>query len=173
MTKKAANCALIVMGVCGVGKTSVSQGLADRLQATYVEADDYHPAGNVAAMAQGVPLSDEMRLPWLTAMSQAVEIARQVGPVVVACSALKRRYRDLIRGHVAHARFVHLHGTRDLIVDRLKARKDHFMSPSLLDSQLKTLEPPDLDETAITVDVAGSPNDVITRVETALRATRS
>ena len=162
--------ALIVMGGCGVGKTSVGQGLARRLGAVYLEADDYHPPENVAAMARGVPLSDDMRRPWLTAMSRAAETTRQTRDVVVACSALKRQYRDLIRDHVAHSTFVHLQGDRDLIARRLQDRKDHFMPPALLDSQLETLEAPDPEEAAISVDVTGDRDTVIARAEALIRA---
>ncbi|WP_114285906.1 gluconokinase [Candidatus Halocynthiibacter alkanivorans] len=156
--------ALLVMGVCGVGKTSVSRHIALRLGASYIEADDYHPAENVTAMRDGVPLSDEMRKPWLTGLSTAVETVRKHGPVVVACSALKRNYRDLIRAHVHNTSFICLVGDRDLIAKRLQARKDHYMSPALLDSQIATLELPASDENSIVIDVAGTPEQVNDRV---------
>ena len=156
--------AILVMGVCGVGKTSVSRHIALQLGASYIEADDYHPAENVTAMRDGVPLSDEMRKPWLTGLSTAVETARQHSTVVVACSALKRDYRDLIRSYVNNTSFVCLVGDRNLISKRLQARKDHFMSPALLGSQLATLELPASDEDSIVIDVAGTPEQVNDRV---------
>lgn len=164
------NIAYIVMGVCGVGKTSVSKDLADRIGARYVEADDFHPKENIEAMQNGVPLSDEMRIPWLHGLAKAVEAARQDGDVIVACSALKRKYRDIIRDQVRATRIIFLTGDRDLIARRLAARGSHFMPPSLLASQLETLEKPAASENVLEIDVAGSRGEVAERIEHALRA---
>jgi len=167
------NIAYIVMGVCGVGKTQVGKHLAAHLGAAHVEADDYHPVENILAMQQGIPLNDEMRIPWLIGLSQAVEAARQTGDVVVACSALKKSYRDLIRDYVGAVQIIFLTGDRDLIAQRLSERKDHFMPPHMLESQLETLEDPTADEGALCIDVEGSREVVLARVEEAIHASRA
>ncbi len=156
--------AYVVMGVCGVGKTKIGKGLAANLGASYIEADDFHPAENIDAMQRGIPLTDEMRRPWLVGLSHAVEDARQQGTVVVACSALKKSYRDLIRGLVGKVQFVFLTGEQALIAERLAARTDHFMPPQMLQSQLDTLEEPAPDEEAFHIDVKGSSEVVLARV---------
>jgi gluconokinase len=121
---------------------------------TLVEADDYHSAANVALMASGRPLTDDDRWPWLDAVAEAAKAAGEAGPVVIACSALKRRYRDRLRSRLGEIALVHLTGEPALIRSRLDARRDHFMPPSLLDSQLAALEPPAPDEAPLKVDVA-------------------
>jgi len=162
--------AYVVMGVCGVGKTQIGCDLAVSLGADYVEADDYHPIENIKAMQSGIPLTDEMRKPWLTALSQAVEKQRQNGDVVVACSALKKSYRDLIREHVQRVQFVFLTGDRALIAERLAKRTDHFMPPHMLESQLQTLEEPTSEEKAFHVDVSGTREAVLAQVLDKIRA---
>lgn len=160
---------IVIMGVSGVGKTSVALGVAAHLGGVYVEADDYHPKANIEAMRAGIPLTDEMRHPWLEALSEgmAVTQATQAGrAVVVACSALKKRYRDIIRGRLPEAFFVHLHGDRDKIAARMSARSDHYMPTTLLDSQFAILEPLDEEETGCTVEVSGGKAETI---ETVLR----
>ncbi len=145
--------AVLVMGVCGSGKTSVGRALAERLSARYLDADDFHPLQNVEAMRAGQPLTDAMRAPWLSALADAVEAARHSGPVVFACSALKRSYRDLLRTRIGRLQIVHLTGTRDVIAERMAARPDHFMPVALLDSQLADLEEPGADECPLLIDV--------------------
>ena len=160
--------AIIVMGVCGVGKTSIGKTLAERIGAGYIEADEFHPIENVRAMKRGEPLSDDMRKPWLEGIGAAVEIERKNRDVVVACSALKRSYRDLLRSIVGKTQIVFLTGEKQVISDRLNKRIDHFMSPTLLDSQIQDLEIPGIDENPITVDVQGTKHEVDNRVEQAL-----
>ena len=159
---------VVVMGVSGVGKTSVARGLCAVLDAAYLEADDYHPPENVAAMAAGRPLTDAMRAPWLAAVARAAAEARQIAPVVLACSALKASYRDTLRRGAGPLRFVYLHADRDVIAERIALRQDHFMPVSLLDSQFATLEPPTDEPDVVTVDVTGDLSDVIARAAKAL-----
>ena len=146
--------AILVMGVSGVGKTTVATALAGRLGAAFVEADDFHPPENVAAMARGVPLSDEMRRPWLIALGEAVAARRRERAVVFACSALKRAYRDILSDRAGPLEIVHLAAPRALVAARLSARTEHFMPPSLLDSQIADLQPPGPDEAPVVLDVA-------------------
>lgn len=148
---------LVVMGVCGVGKTSVARALAETLPAQYVEADDFHSVENVEAMRAGTPLTDALRQPWLKAITAEINArhkAQPGGQVVLSCSALKRAYRDILRGSEGDIGFIHLTGERDLIAARLSSRADHFLAPTLLDSQLLTLEPLEKDEQFIDIDVS-------------------
>lgn len=167
MTKNSAGKALIVMGVSGVGKTTVARALADRIGGRYMEADAFHPPENIAAMAAGKPLTDGMRQPWLEALSDAMQQAltsQPDTPVVVACSALKRSYRDVLRANNPAAVVVYLAADPDVIRARITARTDHFMPPSLLDSQLSTLEPPTSDEACLTVDASRTPEEIAVSV---------
>jgi gluconokinase len=129
---------LVVMGVSGCGKTTLGRALAERLGAAFVDADDLHPVANVAKMAAGQPLTDADRWPWLDLVAQAL---RDRAPVVVACSALRRAYRDRLR-RAGDVRFLHLAAPQEVIAGRLAARQGHFMPPGLLTSQYATLEPP-------------------------------
>lgn len=143
--------ALVVMGVSGAGKSLVGEKVAQRIGGTILDADGLHPRSNVEKMASGQPLDDADRLPWLKLVAQ--RIASEPGPLVVACSALKRSYRDtLSEGN--NVVFVLLDGDRDILLERLKQREGHFMPASLLASQLDTLEPLEMDELGILVDVA-------------------
>lgn len=135
---------VVVMGVSGSGKSTVGALLAERLGVPFADADDLHPASNVAKMASGQALVDDDRSPWLEAVGETLAAAS--GGLVVACSALKRGYRDVIRASAPDTVFVHLHGSRELLAERLGARTGHFMPRSLLDSQLETLEEPGIDE---------------------------
>ncbi|WP_299427205.1 gluconokinase [uncultured Shimia sp.] len=156
--------ALIVMGVSGVGKTTVARALADRIGGRYIEADEFHPMENVAAMAAGTPLTDAMRQPWLERLAIAMRQARTSQPdtpVVVACSALKYSYRDILRAKNPEAIIVYLKADPDMIRARIEARTDHFMPPSLLDSQLAILEPPAPDEACVPVDASLSPEGTV------------
>lgn len=160
---------VLVMGVSGAGKTTIGRDLAARLGAVFLEGDDFHPPANVAKMARGEPLDDADRRPWLTALAAAIAKAKQDGrDAVVACSALKRRYRDILLGDRADCRIVHLSGDRDVIAAHLAARRGHYMPPGLLDSQLAALDPPSADEAAIVADPADPPAAIVGRVLAAL-----
>ena len=153
--------ALIVMGVSGSGKSTVATKLAERLGWTFEDGDRFHPASNVAKMSAGQPLTDEDRLPWLTAIADEIDkVCHDGGHVVIGCSALKRSYRDLLVHGRNDVRIVFLDGSQALIADRVARRKDHFMPPELLDSQFKTLEPPGANEHPITVSI-DAPVDAI------------
>ena len=130
---------VVVMGVAGSGKSAVGEALAVKLGARFVDADSLHPDDNVAKMSAGIPLTDDDRWPWLARVTAALEVDP---PVVVACSALRRRYRDVLRAAVPGLRFVFLDITRDEATARVAARASHFFSTSLVDSQFATLESP-------------------------------
>jgi gluconokinase len=147
-------CALIVMGVSGAGKSTVGEALAARLGWRYEDGDAFHPESNVAKMHAGHPLTDEDRWPWLRAIAAEIDRVCQAGShVVMACSALRRTYRDALLHGRRDVRLVYLDGTEPLIGDRLSHRKGHFMPPGLLASQFATLEPPDTDEHAVRVSI--------------------
>ena len=149
---------LVVMGVCGCGKSSLGQALAKRLGWEFVEGDELHPAANVAKMASGQPLDDADRQDWLRALAARMRQAVQGGrSLVLSCSALKRAYRDLLRrecGAAQALRFIHLHGEQALLAQRMAQRSGHYMPASLLQSQLAILELPQADERALTLDAA-------------------
>lgn len=150
---------IVVMGVAGSGKSEVGQGLEHALGMAFRDADDLHPASNVAKMAAGMPLADVDRWPWLDRV--AAELAAGA-PIVMACSALRRAYRDRIRaGAGGEVLFIHLDGPREMIAERLARRKGHFMPPALLDSQLATLEPPGQDELHLVADIAPNVPEVV------------
>lgn len=155
--------AIVVMGVCGCGKSTVGRQIADRLGCAFLEGDAFHPPANVAKMSGGRALEDEDRWPWLDMLGMALGAAtRKQGSAVAACSALKRAYRDrLTEAAKTPVRFVHLAGAPELLAARMSARKDHFMPPGLLDSQLATLEPPQAGEVALTLDVAQAPDRLL------------
>ena len=134
---------VVVMGVSGSGKTTVGRELAGLLGLPFYDADNFHPASNVAKMTAGFPLTDDDRMSWLHVLSENIEGWERSGGGVLACSALKEGYRRVLAEKVPDKiRFVHLHGTKERIVERMKARTGHFMPVSLLDSQFSTLEPP-------------------------------
>jgi len=137
------------MGVSGCGKSTVGQLLADQFGARFIDGDDLHPAANKAKMAAGTPLNDDDRWPWLALVGQTLA----EGDTVVACSALKRVYRERILAAAPNTKFVHLAGSREVLEQRLGARSGHFMPASLLDSQLATLEALATDEPGIVVDI--------------------
>lgn len=147
---------IVLMGVSGSGKTTIGEKLAADLGWEFVEGDDYHPPENVAKMKGGTPLTDADRKPWLTALRQRIDAACAGGEdLVVACSALKDEYREYLeRDDPACVRYVYLHGSEELIRERLEARKGHFMNPDLLRSQFAALEPPTGE---VTVNVAPPP----------------
>jgi len=142
----------VVMGVSGCGKSSVGAAVAAQINAQFVDADDLHPRSNIEKMARGEPLNDTDRHPWLIAVGR--QMVGATTPMIVGCSALRRVYRDIIRQE-AHAPvcFLHLKGSRAVLETRMQSRPGHFMPPSLLDSQLETLEPPQADEDAIEIDI--------------------
>jgi gluconokinase len=154
---------IVLMGVSGCGKTAVGHALAAATGARFIDGDSLHPLANIAKMSRGEPLDDDDRWPWLGAVGKV--LATPPGPTIVGCSALKRAYRDRIRaaagGDVA---FVHLSGSRSLIAARMGARPDHFMPPSLLDSQFAALEAPTADEDAITIDVDRPLADIVSLI---------
>ncbi|MGH7673807.1 MAG: gluconokinase [Gemmatimonadales bacterium] len=160
-----------VMGVSGAGKTVVGTLLAGALGVAFLEGDELHPADNVRRMAQGIPLTDDDRRGWLTSIAARLADAERAGTgLVVACSALKRAYRDLLRRADAEMRFVHLTGDPALIAQRLAQRVGHFMPAALLDSQLATLEPPAPDEHAWTFDLADTPDAIVAQIVSRLNA---
>ncbi len=155
----------VVMGVSGCGKSTVGRHLADAHGDKYVEGDDFHPADNVAKMSAGLPLGDEDRVEWLRALKEQIRGARERGVgLVLSCSALKRGYRDLLREADPALRFVHLDGPRALIAERLSARKDHYMPPLLLDSQLAVLEPLAHDERGLVLDIRHAPVQLVAQI---------
>lgn len=156
---------LVVMGVAGCGKSSVGLALASATGAIFLEGDAFHPAENVARMSAGVPLTDADRAGWLAQLSARLAEGRARGePMVLACSALKRRYRDLLREGDPALVFVYLAGSRALIAERMARRSGHFMPLSLLDSQFSDLEAPQADERAIPCDIAEAPESLCAQV---------
>lgn len=153
---------VVVMGVAGSGKSTVAASLADRLGREFAEADRFHPAENIAKMRQGIPLGDADRLPWLTGIAAWIRDRDAAGiPTVVACSALKRAYRDILRTGSPGVLFAHLAGTEEVIRDRIAARTGHFFPPALLDSQFRDLEPLGPDERGVTLDVTEPPERLV------------
>jgi gluconokinase len=158
-------CALVIMGVSGSGKTTIADKLAERLGWPCEDGDKYHPKSNVEKMSAGHPLTDEDRWPWLNAIADEIgRVCEAGGHVVVACSALKRTYRNVLLRGRDDVRIVFLNGTQKLIADRLLLRKDHFMPPGLLDSQFKTLEIPRPDENAIDVSIDASVDAIVDNI---------
>jgi gluconokinase len=163
---------VVVMGVSGCGKSTVGRALAERLGLGFVEGDAWHPPRNVALMAAGTPLTDDDRRDWLQALAEQLTRAAASGQgLVLACSALKRRYRDQLRSGAPGLRFVHLHGNPELLASRMTTRPGHYMPPSLLPSQLDALEPPTQDEHPITLDIAQPPEVLVAAALTQLEAT--
>jgi gluconokinase len=158
-----------MMGVSGSGKTAVGSRLAAALGYAFHDADDFHPPENVARMRSGQPLDDGHRGPWLDRLAGLVEesIANRQG-IVLACSALARRYRDRIGSGRPEVRLVHLDGDEQLIRQRIEGRTGHFMPATLLASQLAALEKPTADEAAITVRIAAPPDQIVASIVTAL-----
>lgn len=163
---------LVVMGVSGVGKSTVGGLLAERYGWPFRDADTFHPPANIAKMTAGTALTDADRKPWLEAIAAWLDERRAAGGHgIVTCSALKRAYRDILLAGRPDVRLVYLAGTRDVIAPRMAARKDHFMPPALLDSQLATLEPPTADERPVKVDVSGTPREIADAISSALART--
>ncbi|MFP3463010.1 gluconokinase [Arthrobacter globiformis] len=144
---------VIVMGVSGCGKTTIGDLLARGLGAPFLDGDSLHPVENVAKMSAGTPLTDEDRGPWLAIVGRELAAAGPDG-LVLACSALRRSYRDAIREQAPDTVFLHLHGSKEVLTTRTEGRTGHFMPPALLASQLATLEPLQADEAGVVVDIA-------------------
>jgi gluconokinase len=163
-------CALIVMGVSGSGKSTIADKLAERLRWSYEDGDKFHPASNVAKMSAGHPLTDEDRWPWLQAIADEIDRVCRAGQrAVIACSALKRAYRDILVHGRSDVRIIYLKGTQELIARRLATRKNHFMPPGLLDSQFRTLEPPDTRENPVTVSIDAPVDAIVDAIIRGLR----
>ncbi|MGN6301245.1 MAG: gluconokinase [Angustibacter sp.] len=149
---------VVVMGVSGCGKTTVASRIAAATGFVFAEADEFHTAANVAKMSAGVPLEDVDRWPWLRSLARGMAERAAAGEsTVIACSALKRSYRDVLADGPPSVDFVHLDGPAELVGDRLAARVGHYMPASLLDSQLATLEPLEVDERGVVLDVSHAP----------------
>lgn len=146
------------MGVAGCGKSTVGALLAQLLDVPFIDADSLHPQSSIDRMAAGLPLTDTHRAPWLRAVGEA--LAAVPSGAVVACSALRRAHRDLLRETVPDATFVHLDGTRGRLAERLEARPDHFMPATLLASQLRTLEPLAADEEGAVLSIESAPTQL-------------
>lgn len=153
---------LVVMGVSGSGKTTIGRALAQELAWPFADADEFHPPANIAKMSAGQPLNDTDRVPWLAAIRRQIDdwIAAQQS-AVITCSALKAVYREQLTGGLPEIKFVHLHGERALLLQRLGQRENHFMKASMLDSQLATLESP---KDALTVDIRRTPREIVSEV---------
>ena len=155
---------VVVMGVSGCGKSTVALGVAERLGLVFAEADEFHPASNVEKMAAGIPLDDADRMPWLRALAAwAGEQAARGRSTVMACSSLRRRYRDVLRGGADGTVFIHLDGPVEVIAERLAARRGHFMPPALLTSQEAVLEPLRPDEEGVVLDLRHDPDVLVSQ----------
>jgi carbohydrate kinase (thermoresistant glucokinase family) len=160
---------VIVMGVSGCGKSTIGALLASHLGWGFEDADSFHPASNIAKMHSGIPLTDEDRWPWLDAVAAWIDKARgSGGHAVVACSALKRSYRDVLIGNRPDIRLVYLKGDETVIARRIAARHGHFMSQSLLHSQFEALEEPGPGENPIIVSIEPQPPEIVARILSAM-----
>lgn len=161
---------VIVMGVSGCGKSAVAAGIADALGWEFSDADDFHPAANVEKMRHGIPLTDADRMPWLRDLAAWLEQEARAGrSTVMACSALRRVYRDVLRSGPPSVELVHLHGPVEVIEQRMEGR-EHFMPPSLLQSQVETLEPLEPDEAGVVLDLQAPLAELVARAVAWVRA---
>ncbi|MEV0384726.1 gluconokinase [Nonomuraea sp. NPDC050643] len=160
---------VVVMGVSGAGKTTVARGIGELTGLRFAEADEFHPEANVARMRAGIPLDDADRWPWLRDLASWMAARHAEGvSTVLACSALKRSYRDVLRQGPPGVEFVHLSGSAELIRDRMTRRTDHYMSAGLLDSQRAILEPLGADESGLVLEVTLPPDELVAAVVTRL-----
>lgn len=160
---------MVVMGVSACGKSTIANALAQSLTASFMDADDYHSAQNIGKMSRGEPLTDEDRYPWLQLFGE--KLAAEQGRYVGACSALRKQYRELITESAKEpVLFIFLDGSKSLLQQRINARQGHFMPGSLLDSQFATLERPDADELSCAIDIDGTPQQIMQRINAALQA---
>jgi gluconokinase len=156
---------MIMMGVSGSGKSTIADKLAARIGWRSVDGDKFHPASNIAKMSAGHPLTDEDRRPWLQAIAAEIDRGCKAGEnAVIACSALKRSYREILVHGRDDVRIIYLDGSKQLIGDRLARRKGHFMPPGLLDSQFEALQPPEADENPVTVSIDGAPDELVDHI---------
>lgn len=164
---------IVIMGVSGSGKSTIASMLAHRLDWEFQDADWFHPAANVEKMRSSVPLTDEDRWPWLRAIAAWIDKTLSAGRRgIIACSALKRSYRDVLVGDRADVRIVFLKGDQELIARRMAARNGHFMPAGLLNSQFQTLEEPGPDENPIVVSIDAKPREVVAAILAELGAAR-
>jgi len=164
---------IIVFGVSGAGKTTVGKLLACELGWRFIEADDFHPAANIEKMRSGHPLSDEDRSPWLDCLrNQIAQLLAAGESAVLACSALKRAYRDRLRAG-DDIKFVFLRGDYAVVEKQLRGRRGHFMSPELLRSQFDDLQEPKPDENVLTIELGPTPEEIIEEIKTKLNLTVS
>ena len=159
---------VVVMGVSGSGKTTMGSALAERWGRTFVDADDLHPAANKAKMASGVPLDDDDRAPWLAVVSARLNPDDHATVPVIACSALKKKYRDMLRASAPHTLFGHLDVDADTLGDRVSSRSHEYMPPSLLTSQLATLESLLPAERGVTVNAAAPVDELLETIDAAM-----
>lgn len=156
---------LVIMGVCGCGKSTIGSLLGERLGVRFMDGDDFHPPANKAKMAQGMPLDDDDRAPWLAEIGAALATpAEGAGSPIIACSALRRSYRDLLRSHAPGVVFIHLSGDPATLAARLSGRQHEYMPSTLLQSQLATLEPLGTDEAHLVVDIGEDPESLVDRI---------
>jgi carbohydrate kinase (thermoresistant glucokinase family) len=165
---------VVIMGVSGSGKSTIGAMLAARLGWPFEDGDWFHPAANIEKMHKGMPLTDDDRWPWLGAIADWIDRARRTGGHgVIACSALKRRYRDVLVGERGDVRLVYLKGDETLIAQRIAARHGHFMPAALLHSQFAALEEPGPDENPIVVSIDARPGEIVSRIVAHLTGERN
>ena len=164
---------VIIWGVSGAGKTKIGELLAQELHWKFYDADDFHPQVNIDKMERGEPLTDEDRRPWLQSLREAITRSLAANEnAVLACSALKRKYRELLRVN-GDVKFVFLHGSRARIADQLKQRRGHFIDPALLASQFADLEEPESSEDMLTIELKGEPDELVEQIRQKLSPSRT